>query len=164
MDNDPKEEPPTSPPPHDEAAPPAPEAPSTADPFDWLTRFGGTLSPVPQAPAVAQGEMPEQEEKMWGLFSHRGAIIGFSFLAPLVIYIIQKDKSPFVAAVARESLNFQITFFAIVLVCAMLSFLVIPLLLIFPLGLLVMLAGIVGSIRANGGKFIPMPFSFRVIK
>lgn len=160
MDNDAKGEPPTSSPPHDEAVPPTP----TADPFEWLTRFGGTLTPVPQAPPVGQGEMPEQEEKMWGLFSHLGAIIGFSFLAPLVIYIIQKDKSPFVAAVARESLNFQITFFAIVLVCAMLSFLVIPLLLIFPLGLLVMLAGIVGSIRAYEGKFIPMPFSFRVIK
>jgi uncharacterized Tic20 family protein len=108
--------------------------------------------------------MPEQEEKMWGLFSHLGAIIGFSFLAPLVIYILQKDKSPFVAAVARESLNFQITFFAIVVVCVMLSFLVVPLLLVFPLGLLVMLAGIVGAIRAYEGRFIPMPFTFRVIK
>jgi uncharacterized protein len=55
------------------------------------------------------------EERNWAMAAHLSAlvaIVGIPFghvIGPLVVYLIERDKSPFAAAHARASLNFQIT-------------------------------------------------------
>ncbi len=51
---------------------------------------------------------PTSDEKTLGLLAHILTFVA-PFLAPLIIYLIKKDESSFVAWHAKESLNFQIT-------------------------------------------------------
>ena len=53
---------------------------------------------------------PSSDEKTMALLSHILTLVS-AFIAPLVIYLVKKDDSSFVAEHAKESLNFQITAF-----------------------------------------------------
>lgn len=58
----------------------------------------GAGQPVPLAP---------QDERQWAGLAHLlGGI--FSFLAPLIIWLVFKDRSAYVDAEAKKALNFQI--------------------------------------------------------
>ncbi len=46
-------------------------------------------------------------DQMWAIFAHVGVFVA-GFLAPLIIFFVQGDKSEFVKRHARESLNHQI--------------------------------------------------------
>lgn len=57
---------------------------------------------------------PTEDEKNLALLCHLlpiilGCTTGFGFVAPLVLWLIKKDESAFVAFHAKESLNFQLT-------------------------------------------------------
>lgn len=107
-------------------------------------------------PAIA----PTSDEKTLALISH---IVTFfsSFIAPLIIYLLKKDESDFVREHAKESLNFQITFF---IVAFILIISVIGLLILWLFGLLWAIWVIVATIRASEGKLYRYPFSIRFIK
>jgi uncharacterized Tic20 family protein len=55
---------------------------------------------------------PTSDEKTMALLAHVLTFV-FPILAPLVIYLVKKDESSFVAYHAKESLNFQISLFII---------------------------------------------------
>ena len=77
--------------------------PSTARPeeFDEFDTYG-----------LEYGEYdPSSNERTMALLAHLLPLLGFGFIAPLVIYLVKKDDSDFVADQAREALNFQITLF-----------------------------------------------------
>lgn len=103
---------------------------------------------------------PTGDEKTLALLSH---IITFVFpiLGPLVIYLIKKDESEFVAYHAKESLNFQITIF---IICLLLFITIVGLLLIWAAGIVFAILIIVATIRASEGKLYKYPFCIRLIK
>jgi uncharacterized Tic20 family protein len=103
---------------------------------------------------------PTPDEKNLALISHIITLIS-SFLAPLIIYLIKKDESAFIAEHAKESLNFQITVF---IICIVLIISIIGLLLIWLVGILTLVFVIVATIRASEGKLYRYPFSIRFIK
>ena len=90
------------------------------------------------------------------------------FLGPLVIYLIKKDESPFIADQAKEALNFYITCSIAALVLIVLSLtiilaiLTIPLLVLLAIGALVLT--IIAAIKANEGQLYRYPFTLRLIK
>src|SRR5436189_5753602 len=57
--------------------------------------------------------LPTSDEKTMAILSHV-LTLAVGFLAPLIIYLIKKDESSFVNYHAKESLNFQITIFIII--------------------------------------------------
>src|SRR5437764_15460654 len=73
-----------------------------------------TTDPNSPQPAAARPQyVPTPEERSWGLLAHLSALIasllgGLTFIGPLVVWLIKKDQSPFVADQAKEALNFQI--------------------------------------------------------
>ncbi|HVX26462.1 MAG TPA: DUF4870 domain-containing protein [Parafilimonas sp.] len=103
---------------------------------------------------------PTNDEKTIALLSHVLTFI-FPILAPLIIYLIKKDESTFIAYHAKESLNFQITIF---LVCVVLIISVIGLLLLWVVGIIVAVLVIVATVRASEGKLYKYPVSIRLIK
>lgn len=103
---------------------------------------------------------PTSDEKTLALISHIITIVS-SFLAPLIIYLVKKDESSFVAEHAKESLNFQITIF---IICFILIISVIGWLLLLFVGPVVLVLVIVATIRASEGKLYRYPFSIRLIK
>jgi uncharacterized Tic20 family protein len=103
---------------------------------------------------------PTSDEKTLALISHIITIVS-SFLAPLIIYLVKKDESSFVAEHAKESLNFQITIF---IICFILIISVVGWLLLLFVGPVVLVLVIVATIRASEGKLYRYPFSIRLIK
>jgi uncharacterized Tic20 family protein len=79
---------------------------------------GQPQQPAPGAvPGQAYGSPYQQQqpppltpsdERMWSVFAQVGPFL-LAFIAPLVIWLVLKDRSRFVDQEAKESLNFQIT-------------------------------------------------------
>ena len=126
---------------------------------------------------VADATSPTSEEKTWAMLCHVasvGALILPAFgniLGPLIVWLIKKDRSPFVDAHGRAALDFQITVSIAATVLAMVTFIaiigaifIVPLIL-FPivwlLGLailiIVVIAVIQGATAANRGE----PYTYR---
>jgi len=107
-------------------------------------------------PAVS----PTSDEKTMALLSHV-LTLAVGFLAPLIIYLVKKDQSPFVTSHAKESLNFQITIFLLIII---LFITIIGILLIWVVGILALVLVIMATIKASEGKLYKYPFSIRLIK
>lgn len=103
---------------------------------------------------------PTSDEKTLALLSHIVTFVS-NFIAPLIIYIIKKDESPFVAAHAKESLNFQLT---ILLAVIVLFITIIGIFLLWIVGIYAMVLVIVATIRASEGRLYRYPLTIRFIK
>lgn len=104
--------------------------------------------------------VPTSDEKTMAVLSHILTLVA-PVLAPLIIYLIKKDESPFIAEHARESLNFQITVF---IVCFILVITIIGILLVWLIAIVALVLVIIATIRASEGKLYKYPFSIRLIK
>jgi uncharacterized Tic20 family protein len=127
------------------------------------------------APGGAGG--PSSDDRTLACLAHlsifAGVVVPFgNIIAPLVIWLVKKEDAPFVAAAAREALNFQITVsivsIALVVVGIMLVFVLPPLFLIVALlaiginiGALVLV--VLAAIKASGGEPYDFPFNFRLV-
>jgi len=119
--------------------------------------------PYPQQPAPAAVPLSPADERLWATLAHAGGIL-FGFLAPLVIWLIQKEKSAFVEDQAKEALNFQILVTIAYIAGSVLSFLIIPILLIVAAWICTIVFGIMGAMAANKGEAYRYPFNWRIIK
>jgi len=102
---------------------------------------------------------PDNDERTLAILSHILTLMG-SFIPPLVIYLIKKDESSFVAAHARESLNFRITMFIVIVILAIT---IIGFLFIWLVGVVDLVLVIVASVRASDNKLYRYPFTIRLI-
>jgi len=103
---------------------------------------------------------PTSDERTLAILSHVLTIF-FWIFPPLIIYLIKKDDSKFVAEHARESLNFQIT---VAIVFIVLFITIIGIFLLWILGILVLVLVIVATVKASENKLYRYPFALRLIK
>ena len=113
--------------------------------------------------------VPGPEARQWAMFCHFAAFLGLVFpfgnlLGPLIVWQIKKDLDPFVDAQGKEALNFQIS----VALAALLCFLLMVVVVGFPLLVLVSIAAlvltIIAGIKANEGQAYRYPFCWRLVK
>src|SRR3954447_13119498 len=103
---------------------------------------------------------PTSDEKTLALISHIVTVVS-QFIAPLIIYLVKKDESSFVAAHAKESLNFQLTVLIAIIVLVLT---IVGILLLWLIGIYVFVLVIIATIRASEGKLYRYPFTIRFIK
>jgi uncharacterized Tic20 family protein len=103
---------------------------------------------------------PTSDERILGILAH-ALTFASTFLAPLIIYLIKKDDSRFVAEQAKESLNFQITVF---LACIILVISVIGIFIVWAVGLAAVVLVIIAAIKASEGKIYRYPLTIRFLK
>ena len=104
--------------------------------------------------------VPTSDEKTMAILSHVLTFVAW-FLAPLIIYLIKKDESAFITSHAKESLNFQITIWIIIIG---LFITIIGILLIWLVGIIALVFVIIATIKASEGKLYRYPFTLRLIK
>jgi uncharacterized Tic20 family protein len=112
------------------------------------------LPPVP---------VTDSDGKIWAVLAHLSAFIGLPFILPLIIYLVKRGESAFVAENAREAINFHITLFLATMVCVILIFFVIGFFLLFALGLASFILSILAAIRASEGGVYRYPVCLRLI-
>lgn len=103
---------------------------------------------------------PTSDEKTLAILSHILTLVA-PILAPLIIYLLKKDESKYVAYHAKESLNFQITCTIIVIG---LFITVIGIFFIWIVCIAAFVLVIIATIRASEGILYKYPFSLRLIK
>lgn len=64
------------------------------------------------------------EARNWAMFAHLAALAGFilpfgNVLGPLVVWLVQRDRWPYVREHGREAVNFQLTVLAVQMVLAL---------------------------------------------
>jgi uncharacterized Tic20 family protein len=113
------------------------------------------------APKMEEG--PVSDDRTMALIAHIGGILA-GFIVPLVIWLIQKEKSGFAYEHAKEALNFQITLIIGWLLAGLLSVLIIGFLLYPVLILGNIIFSIKAAMAANNGESYQYPFSIKLIK
>ena len=103
---------------------------------------------------------PTSDERTMAILSHVLCFV-VGFWAPLIIYLIKKDESKFVAEHAKESLNFQIT---CTIIGILLFISIVGILLIWLLVIVIAILLIIATIRASESKLYKYPFNIRLIK
>ena len=141
---------------------------------------GQQLQGYPQYAPPPPQPMSESDERMWGMLSFLFGIL-LGFLAPLIIFLVYKDRSPFVRETSREALNLQITaaIVSIVATIGLVIFGTLVTIVVPPLGILMFVIGfvllfayliallvfeIIGAVRANSGVAYRVPYILRLVK
>lgn len=166
----------TPPPAWDQAPPPPPSA------FEQAPPPSGAADQAPPPPPSAYGQAPPapgaygqeygqavaaplsmSEEKGWSLAAHLGVLVA-GFLAPLIIWLVFKDRGPFLEHHAKESLNFQITVMIAAFVSAITAVLLIGFVLLLVLLPWMIIMPIIAAVKANNGEWYRYPLTLRLVK
>lgn len=121
--------------------------------------------PLPQGPVAGPGGQPPlrpDEEKTWGILAHAGGFL-LGFLAPLIVWLIYRDRSQWIATTGREALNFQISYFVYFLVATFSIFLLVGFVLLPVIWIAYYVFMIIGSIKAAGFENYRYPLIFRLV-
>ncbi len=135
----------------------------------------GTASGQPQqpyTPAAPGAPLSPAEDKQWASFAHFGGVL--SFVPPLIIWLIFKDRGSLTNQEGKESLNFQITIaiahVANLILGSILTVVTFGLwgfaqvLISTALWVVGIVLAIIGGIKVNGGGTYRYPFALRLIK
>lgn len=87
-----------------------------------------------------------------------------SFVGALVIWLIKKDSSAYIAQESVEALNFQLTVMIGYLVCGLLTVILIGVVAFPLLYILNIVFSILGAIAASKGTGYRYPFALRLVK
>lgn len=116
-------------------------------------------------PPAADSAVPGQEDRTWGMLAHLSSVLaialgGMSFLGPLIIWLIKKDQSAFVADQGKEALNFQIAILLASLICGVTVILLILIPVIFVANVVF---SVIAAMEANKGVYYRYPYTIRLI-
>ena len=110
-----------------------------------------------------------QDDRTWGMLAHLAAFAFFicpfgNVVGPLIIWLVKRDQSEFVADQGREALNFNISVTLAALICGALVLVFIGILLGVALFIFWLAMTIVAGIKAGEGVRYRYPFTLRLIK
>lgn len=129
----------------------------------------------------------DETTRTWGMACHLCAIAGFivpfgSILAPLVVWLAQKAKHPFIDEQGKESVNFQISMLIYSSLLTLVGFALYILglffsiylnyftiflslsLLFLPISIVALIVTLVAAIKAYNGQSYRYPFNLRFLK
>ena len=115
------------------------------------------------------GGAVSRDERNLGMFAHLSAFAGLIFpaggnvIAPLIVWLTQREKSAFVADQSLEALNFNITVLLAEIACGILIFVGIGILLGIVLGFGWLVGTILGAVKASEGQRFRHRFTLRLV-
>lgn len=127
------------------------------------------------------GRLSPSEERTWAILAHLSAPIAFvlsagflSFVGPLIIWAIYKDRSPMVRNASAGSFNFNLTTWLVYVVGAVVGVILtlltfgLALFVFIPLAIVVFIVAavlhIVAAVRASNGEAYTYPLQLPVLK
>lgn len=122
-------------------------------------------SPGQQYPAGYEPPRPlrPEDQRLWATLTHVGGIL-FSVVAPLVAYLVLRDRGDFVREHTRVALNFHITMVIAYVVGVITSWLLIGVFIALATGVVSIVFGVLAAVAANQGRFYRYPLSIEFIK
>lgn len=136
----------------------------------------GQLPPGQQVPPPPPGGYPAptmspQDERTWGMVAHLvpAVLLPLSagtggFIASLVVYLVYKDRGPFVRAHAANSLNVQIITGVFLVIFGLLSAILIGIPFYIATIIVATIIHVVGAVKANNGEWWTPPLTPTMIR
>jgi uncharacterized protein len=115
------------------------------------------------------GGAVSRDERNLAMFAHLSAFAGLLFpaggnvIAPLIVWLTQREKSAFVADQSLEALNFNITVLIAEVACGILFVVGIGILLGILLGIAWLVGTILGAVKASEGQRYRHRFTLRLV-
>lgn len=107
--------------------------------------------------------VPSNDDKNIATMTHLAGTV-FSFVPALIVWILKKSDSAFIADQSKEALNFQITIAIAMFVCgSILSWVLIGIMLIPIIWLANIVFCIIAAISTSKGETYRYPFCLRLI-
>jgi uncharacterized Tic20 family protein len=113
---------------------------------------------------------PSESERTWAMLAHLAALAGIvvwivgAIVGPLVVWLVRREESGFVAEHAREALNFNITVAIGAVMCLLLMLVFIGFILGAALFIAWLVLTLVAAIKASEGQHYRYPVSLRLVK
>ncbi len=125
-----------------------------------------TMPPNPPGPPPS-GEyrpapMRQEDEKLWALAAHLGPLV-LGFIAPLVVWLVFRERSAFLDRHGKEALNFQIAYLVYFFVAALSLIVVVGLVLLPAVGVAWVVFMILAAVQASQYRDYRYPAIFRLI-
>ena len=126
------------------------------------------MTTPPNQPPQYSGYAPVQpmspaDERLWATLVHVGGIF-FGFIPALVVYLVLKDRGPFIRAHSATALNFQLTMLIAQVVSAVLWIVFIGMFLSIAVSIVTLIFSIIAAVRANRGEWYTYPLSITFVR
>jgi uncharacterized Tic20 family protein len=115
--------------------------------------------PSPEAQPAAPSVELSADDKLWAMLANLSGVLGYAttvgqYVAPLIIYLVYKEKSKFVAFHALQALYFQLGILVIailgILTCGIVSAIAVVMGIVYP---------IIVALKANAGEWYEYPYA-----
>ncbi|MGH3345832.1 MAG: DUF4870 domain-containing protein [Nocardioides sp.] len=164
--------PPTQPPgpPSGEAAgqqpptepPGQPLAPQPGTPEGQQAPPAGYQQAPPPSGYYQPPPMRPEDEKLWAIAAHLGPLL-LGFVAPLVVWLVFRDRSAFLDRHGKEALNFQIAYLVYFVVAGISIVIIVGFVLLPLVGIAWVVFMILASVKASQYQDYRYPAIFRVV-
>lgn len=121
--------------------------------------WSGHQHPAWQPPQPLRPE----DQRLWSTLTHVGGIL-FSFVAPLVAYLVLRDRGAFVREHTRVALNFNLTMLIGYLIGGATSIIGIGLLINLAVFVVTIVFAVQAAIAASQGRFFTYPLSIDFVR
>lgn len=130
-----------------------------------------THTPPPPEQPYGPRPLSQSDERTWAILAHIGpllvaAVTGgtLGLLAPLIIWLVLRDRSAFVADQAKEALNFQITLLIVVVVGWITVMILVGWLILVAAWIIGLVLAIIAAITVNRYEAYRYPITLRLVK
>lgn len=130
-----------------------------------------TQTPPPPDQPYGPRPLSQSDERTWAIFAHIGPLIvaalsagTLGFLAPLIIWLLLRDRSAFVADQAKEALNFQITLLIAIIIGWVTVAILVGWLILVAAWILGLVLAIIAAITVNRYELYRYPIILRLVK
>ena len=137
---------------------PNPHFSATHQPF-----AGHNGAPIYNGAPLYSSAMDPTTENLWAIFAHLGGVF-MSWLVPLVIWLVFRDRSWFIADQAKEALNFQITLFIGYAISVVLAVNIIGAIMAPVIAIMSLVFAIIAAVTASRHETYRYPICIRFIK
>ena len=122
-----------------------------------------TQQPPVSPYASTPNPMRPEDEKTWAILTHVGGLF-IPVIAPLVIYLVLRDRGPFIRHHSATALNFHLTITIAYLVGLATSWLIIGIFVMIAAGIVFYVLGIIAAIQAGRGEFYNYPLTIAFLR
>lgn len=105
---------------------------------------------------------PSSDDTTWAVLTHLSYFV-LGLIAPLVVYLVKKDSSPFVRQHAAEALNFHLTLLIAFIVSTVLVLVLIGIVLLLAVFLVGAVLSVLAAIAAGRGEAYRYPMTIRFV-
>ena len=114
--------------------------------------------PPPPPPYAPPPPLSPDDERLWATLIHVGALL-LGFLAPLIAYLVLRERGPFIRWHTAQALNFHLTVLIGYLISGVLILLLIGFVLFFAIYVLTIVFAILAAVAANRGEYYRYPMT-----